>query len=335
MASGSPASPEAALAFALALQVRWLGAALALAALLLATTPVQAVTRSRYYIPPPPPPDYRAPIAVNLAGNQQYAIQTRDQVDAALAANAVEHDRLLAELADGGSARNEAASIAQARARLAALAAVADRLQRRRSDLDALATMAGGQSAALYGRPLEDGQKDADQLGRDLTTAAGDGLQAVFDEARQAVVNRRLDDAPRMDWPEVGFEVTQEWGPSDLWGEPPFLGFEHFHMGLDLGAPEGTAVTAPADGVVVLVGPENSLGRYFGYGNHILIAHGTQVDTVYGHLDEVDVRAGDTVTRGQRIGLEGSTGYSTGPHLHFEVHAGGQPVDPAVFLKPR
>ncbi|MEP7105028.1 MAG: hypothetical protein ABI838_04200 [Chloroflexota bacterium] len=226
------------------MKARWLGAALALAAFLLATTPVQAVTRSRYYIPPPPP-DYRGPIAVNLAGNQQYAIQTRDQVDAALAANAVEHDRPLAELADGGSARNEAASIAQAHARLAALAAVADRLQRRRSDLDALATMAAGQSAALYGRPLEDGQKDGDRLGRDLAAAAGDGLQAVTDEARQAVVNRRLDAAPRFDWPEAGFEVTQEWGPSDLWGEPPFLGFEHFHMGIDIGAPEGTAVTRP------------------------------------------------------------------------------------------
>ncbi|MEP7105029.1 MAG: M23 family metallopeptidase [Chloroflexota bacterium] len=56
---------------------------------------------------------------------------------------------------------------------------------------------------------------------------------------------------------------------------------------------------------------------------------------MYAHVEEVDVRAGDTVTRGQRVGLEGSTGYSTGPHLHFEVHGAGQPVDPAVFLKPR
>jgi murein DD-endopeptidase MepM/ murein hydrolase activator NlpD len=316
------------------LKARWLGVALALAAVVLATTPAQAVTRVRYY-PPPPPPDYRAPIAVNLAANQHYALQTRDQVDASLAANAVEHDRLRADLADGGSARNEAARISQLHARLAVLAGVADRLQRRHSELDALGARGAGQSAALYGRPLEDGQRDADQLARDLTAAVGAGLQAVTDEARQAVVNRRLDEVPSFDWPEAGFEVTQEWGPSDLGGEPPFQGYEHFHMGIDLGAPDGTAVTAPADGVVVLVGPEESLGRYFGYGNHILIAHGAQVDTVYGHLAEVDVRAGDTVHRGQRIGLQGSTGYSTGPHLHFEVHAAGQPVDPAFFLKAR
>jgi murein DD-endopeptidase MepM/ murein hydrolase activator NlpD len=299
---------------------------------LLATTPVQAVTRIRYY---PPPPDYRAPIAANLAANQHYALQTRAQVDAALAANAAERDRLPADLADGGSARNEAASVAQAHARLAALAAIAGHLQARRSDLDALATRAAGQSAALYGRPLADGQNDADRLGRDLGAAVGDGLQAVADEARQAVLDRGLDETPRFDWPLTGFEVTQEWGPSDLWGEPAYQGYDHFHMGIDLGAPEGTAVIAPADGVVVMTGDEGSLGRYLGYGNHVLIAHGARVETVYGHLDEVDVRAGDTVRRGQRIGLEGSTGYSTGPHLHFEVHAAGQPVDPASFLKAR
>lgn len=315
------------------MRFRSLAPALALLAVLLATTPVQAVTRTRYYIPPPPPPDYRAPIAVNLAADQHYALQTRDQVEAAIAANAAEHDRLLAELADGGSARNEASTLLLAGARMEALAAIAGRLQGRRSDLGALATMAAGQSAALYGRPVADGQADADRLGHDLSAAVGDGLQAVAAEAHQAVVDRGLDEAPRFDWPEAGFEVTQGWGPSDLWGEPAYQGYDHFHMGIDLGAPEGTAVVAPADGVVILTGEEGSLGRYQGYGNHILIAHGSGIDTVYGHLDEVDVKAGDTVRRGQRIGLEGSTGYSTGPHLHFEVHAGGQPADPAPFLK--
>jgi murein DD-endopeptidase MepM/ murein hydrolase activator NlpD len=63
-----------------------------------------------------------------------------------------------------------------------------------------------------------------------------------------------------------------------------------------------------------------------------VIAHGGTLDTIYGHLDQIGVSPGDTVHRGQQIGLEGSTGYSTGPHLHFEVHVAGRLVDPGAYL---
>ncbi len=314
------------------MKVRLLAPLYALALVLLTASPAQAFTR--YYIPPPPPPpDYRAPIATALTLDEQYAQQTRDQLGPVLAANAAESIRVLAALSDAGSERNQASAQATARARVATLGALAARLRLRQANLDGLAGVAQAQLDILYDIPVEDGQAAFAALDAALTTEAGDGLQAAAEEARQALVDRGEPDAPpRLSWPEGGFEISQGFGPTDLEGEPPYAGFDHFHMGVDLAAPEGTPVLAPADGVVVLTGAEGSLGRYFGYGNHVVIAHAGQVDTIYGHLDQVDVKAGDFVGRGQVIGLEGSTGYSTGPHLHFEVHARGQLADPATFL---
>jgi murein DD-endopeptidase MepM/ murein hydrolase activator NlpD len=313
------------------LKLRFLGPLHALAAVVLTASPAQAYTG--YYIPPPPPPDYRAPIATALTLDQQYALQTRDQLGPVLAANGAERTRVLAVLSDTGSERNQASALAIAHAQEAVLSALAARLQVRQANLDSLAGVAQQQLDILYDIPVEDGQAAFDALDASLTSEAGDALQAVAEEARQALIDRGAPDkAPRLSWPEQGFRISQGFGPTDLDGEPPYAGYDHFHMGVDLAAPEGTPVLAPADGVVVLTGAEGSLGRYFGYGNHIVIAHSGRLETIYGHLDQVDVKAGDIVGRGQVIGLEGSTGYSTGPHLHFEVHLGGQLADPATFL---
>jgi murein DD-endopeptidase MepM/ murein hydrolase activator NlpD len=323
------------------LKLRFLALALASAAALAGSIPAQAVTRTtrtayppvRYYIPPP---DYRAPIASRLAVDGQYARQVRDQLDPVLSANAAESNRVLTELTDIGTARNQATAIATAQAELGALGSIGNRLHARRADLDALAAMAAQQLRDLYNRPVADGAADADRLDRDLAAAATDGIWAAYDQARQALADRGIStSAPRLSWPEQSFEISQGYGPTDFEGEPPYQGYDRFHMGVDLAAPMDTPVLAPADGVVVMTGAEGSLGRYFGYGNHVVIAHGGTLDTIYGHLDQVGVRPGDTVRRGQQIGLEGSTGYSTGPHLHFEVHAGGQPVDPGTYLGPR
>jgi murein DD-endopeptidase MepM/ murein hydrolase activator NlpD len=103
--------------------------------------------------------------------------------------------------------------------------------------------------------------------------------------------------------------------------------YPHFHAGVDLSAPFGTTVVAAADGVVVAVGHTR-----VGYGNYVVIGHGTGIMTLYGHLLETNVEVGDAVKRGQRIGLEGSTGWSTGAHLHFELRVNDAVVDPLPYL---
>jgi murein DD-endopeptidase MepM/ murein hydrolase activator NlpD len=130
-----------------------------------------------------------------------------------------------------------------------------------------------------------------------------------------------------LSWPMAGARVTQPFGPSDLLLEPPLGPYPHFHTGIDMAAPFGTTVMAAADGVVVAVGHSG-----VGYGNYVVIAHGAGIMTLYGHLLETDVEVGNMVLRGQRIGLEGSTGWSTGPHVHFELRVNDSVVDPMPYL---
>ena len=130
-----------------------------------------------------------------------------------------------------------------------------------------------------------------------------------------------------LSWPMVGARITQPFGPSSLVLEPRLGPYPHFHTGIDLAAPLGTTVMAAADGVVVAVAH-----TYVGYGNYVMIAHGGGVITLYAHLLETDVTLGERVGRGKRIGLEGSSGLSTGPHLHFEVRINDQVVDPTRYL---
>jgi murein DD-endopeptidase MepM/ murein hydrolase activator NlpD len=130
-----------------------------------------------------------------------------------------------------------------------------------------------------------------------------------------------------LSWPMAGARVTQPFGPSDLLLEPPFGKYPHFHAGVDMAAPFGTTVMAAADGVVVAVGHSG-----VGYGNYVVIAHGAGILTLYGHLLETDVVVGNAVARGQRIGLEGSTGWSTGAHVHFELRINDAVVDPMPYL---
>ena len=102
-------------------------------------------------------------------------------------------------------------------------------------------------------------------------------------------------------------------------------GFE-YHEGQDIDAVYGTPVMVAASGTVTIA------GRQRGYGNVIYVDHGAGLSTRYGHLSQIDVEIGQTVTRGQTIGLVGSTGRSTGPHLHYEVRINNQPVDPRQYL---
>ncbi len=105
--------------------------------------------------------------------------------------------------------------------------------------------------------------------------------------------------------------------------------FAWYHPGVDIATAYGTPVLAADSGQVIVAGWVDNAG----YGNRIMIDHGNGYVTLYGHLSRVDVVVGQTVARGNQIGLEGSTGRSTGPHLHFEIRKGSTPVNPLGFLR--
>ena len=133
----------------------------------------------------------------------------------------------------------------------------------------------------------------------------------------------------RFIWPEPEAQISQGFGPSTFWFEPAYGQYPHFHTGIDLVEPFGSLVYAADDGVVALVGSSSS-----GYGNYVVIAHSGGLDTLYGHLSTAVVKVGQAVTQGQPVGLEGSSGNSTGPHLHFELRINQRPVDPTPYLPP-
>ena len=133
----------------------------------------------------------------------------------------------------------------------------------------------------------------------------------------------------RFIWPEPQAQISQPFGPSTYWFEPPYGSYPHFHTGIDLVEPFGSPVQAADDGVVALVGSSSS-----GYGNYVVIAHSGGLNTLYGHLSTALVSVGQQVTQGTVVGLEGSTGNSTGAHLHFELRINQNPVNPAPYLPP-
>ncbi len=106
----------------------------------------------------------------------------------------------------------------------------------------------------------------------------------------------------------------------------PILKERRKHTGLDFGAAYGTSIYAAGPGVVL------SAGYRKGYGNTVVIDHGGGISTLYGHASRLFVREGQSVKRGDKIAAVGSTGLSTGPHLHFEVRVNGTPVDPRKYL---
>jgi murein DD-endopeptidase MepM/ murein hydrolase activator NlpD len=110
--------------------------------------------------------------------------------------------------------------------------------------------------------------------------------------------------------------------------DDPFHHGSDFHPGIDLAAPIGTPIHATADGIIVAAGWNNG-----GYGNMVEIDHGKGIHTRYGHMSRVLVTDGEHVTRGQVIGLVGSTGHSTGAHCHYEVRIDNKPVNPIPFMK--
>ena len=148
-------------------------------------------------------------------------------------------------------------------------------------------------------------------------------IEAEREAARRAagIVGGSTSAPGALNWPVTG-TITSPFG----YRQNPFGGGTEFHTGLDIAAPMGTTVTAAEGGTII------SAGWYGGYGNYILIDHGGGMSTGYGHLSQIFVSAGQQVQKGQAIGAVGSTGMSTGPHLHFEVRLNGKPTDPAAYL---
>ncbi len=106
----------------------------------------------------------------------------------------------------------------------------------------------------------------------------------------------------------------------------PFTGDSEFHKGIDLAAPYGTEVFAARDGTVGSVGFDPVMGKM------VIVDHEAGYQSIYGHLAEIHVQLNDAVRSGMIIGAVGTTGYSTGPHLHFEIRRRGSSRDPAPLL---
>ena len=119
------------------------------------------------------------------------------------------------------------------------------------------------------------------------------------------------------------FRWTSPYG----WRADPFTGVRSFHTGTDMACPEGTPILAAMSGRISEVGNNRT------YGNYIIINHGNGYQTVYAHMSKAISKKGQWVTQGSKIGLVGSTGYSTGPHLHFMVYKNGNRIDPMTVLK--
>ncbi len=123
-----------------------------------------------------------------------------------------------------------------------------------------------------------------------------------------------------MHWPMHGI-VTLEFGAIDLPYQP-------LHTGIDIANVMDTPITPFMDGTVIYAGE-----IFWGYGKHIIIDHGNNITSLYGHLDKIYEYPGEKVTMDQVIGAEGQTGWATGPHVHFEIRAYDIPVNPRTFLQ--
>jgi murein DD-endopeptidase MepM/ murein hydrolase activator NlpD len=202
----------------------------------------------------------------------------------------------------------------------------------RQSKLGPAKPAAAGAAAALSPAALA----MTDDLNQQQVKLSIDQFYALRAQALSGQVTRALEggltpsftgdwtqfaDAPSM-WPVEG-RVGSSFGER----EDPFNGEGKFHTGIDIEAPYGTPVRAPADGEV----SGASMGA--GYGREVVLNHGHDLLTVYGHLSSVAVVPGQHVIRGQVIGYVGQSGRATGPHLHYEVRVHNVPVNPHKYLR--
>ena len=147
-----------------------------------------------------------------------------------------------------------------------------------------------------------------------------DQIQRLITKMQQQMHTAAIGDG-KFIWPVVG-EIASPFGERIH----PIFKVKDFHTGLDIAAPLGRPVFAASDGVVLYA------GVWGGYGNVVIIDHGAGMTTLYGHLSQFFVKRSVTLKKGQILGLVGSTGWSTGPHLHFEVRVNGEVKNPINYL---
>ncbi len=184
--------------------------------------------------------------------------------------------------------------------------------------VDKLAEANGLKASEDVSKNIGSGGPDFKEL--DKATSA---LEASLRDIREVVAANQIKlSAIPSTWPVRGYITS---GVGDR-GNPFGGGGSEHHPGLDIAATHGTSIEAPGDGIVIVGGP------YGGYGNMVAIDHGYGLTTRYGHMSRIDVKVGDHVHRGTQLGAVGSTGRSTGPHLHYEVRLYDRIVDPMNYL---
>lgn len=156
-----------------------------------------------------------------------------------------------------------------------------------------------------------------------LTNESDEEENAIEQQLRAIEISSNPEFIPSM-WAHLG-KINNEFG----FRRNPFGGSRYeFHAGMDIDGERGDTIVAPANGVIVKAGYQG------GYGNMIEIDHGNGLTTRYGHLSKIEIQIGDAVNRGQIIGFVGSTGRSTGPHLHYELRLNDKAINPRRFLPP-
>ncbi len=241
-----------------------------------------------------------------LVAADQRTVVERQRAQRALARRETEVEQatvaLESDLAAEEQTRTRLAALAEERSNLAA---VADRQQASVAhDVRSLDDLSESEERALEGA-IAERQRELEAQ----RTAAGGSPAAPAHGSGQFI------------WPVHG-PITSPFG----YRTNPFGGAPDFHPGLDIAADMGTPILAADSGRIIIA------GWVSGYGNYIAIDHGGGISTGYGHCSRIDVSVGQDVQRGQVIGAVGSTGHSTGPHVHFEVRVNGRPVDPAPRL---
>jgi len=144
---------------------------------------------------------------------------------------------------------------------------------------------------------------------------------SVTSQSAAPVTQQTVESNGALGWPAQGGYISSYMGPR--WGK--------MHKGIDIARTDRStspAILAAESGTV-----ETATFNNGGYGNLVIINHGNGLKTLYAHLASLDVSAGQTVSKGEKLGVMGTTGSSTGIHLHFEVHVNGTPQDPMIFLR--
>jgi murein DD-endopeptidase MepM/ murein hydrolase activator NlpD len=154
-----------------------------------------------------------------------------------------------------------------------------------------------------------------------MSDALEAGRSIFLPDAKLASFTLREISGDLFAWPARGW-ISSWYG----WRSDPFSGSRVFHNGIDIGVDMGTPVRAAMDGVV------SETGYNSGFGNYVVLSHHAGWQSLYGHLESISVRDGQSVASGERIAYSGNTGYSTGPHLHFSVFKNGRTVNPFNVL---